>query len=68
MNILECLQNEYGVKDHIPINAEIEWSELGITLDVVGKYRDGTIATNARRDGALIVRKFYPHPGLRSAR
>lgn len=68
MNILECLQNEYGVKDHIPINAEIEWSKLGITLDVFGKYRDGTIAMNARHDDVLIVRKFYPHPELRSAR
>lgn len=68
MNILECLQDEYGVKDHIPINAEIEWSKWGITLDVFGKYRDGTIAMNARRDGALIVRKFYPHPELRRAR
>ena len=68
MNILECLQNEYGVKDHIPTNAEIEWSELGITLDVIGKYGDGTIAVNARHDDALIVRKFYPHPELWRAR
>ena len=68
MNILECLQNEYGVKDYIPINAEIEWSELGITLDVFGKYRDGTLAMNARRDDALIVRKFYPHPEMWRAR
>ena len=68
MNLLECLQNEYGVKDHVPINAEVEWSELGITIDVFGKYRDGTIAMNARRDDVLIVRKFYPHPGLRAAR
>lgn len=68
MNILECLHNEYGVKDHIPINAEIEWSNLGITLGVFGKYRDGTIAMNAQRDDVLIVRKFYPHPELRRAR
>ena len=68
MNLLECLQNEYGVKDHVPINAEVEWSELGITIDVFGKYRDGTIAVNARRDDLLIVRKFYPHPELRAAR
>ena len=67
MTILECLQNEYGVKDHIPINAEIEWSKLGITLDVIGKYRDGTIAVNAQHDDVLIVRKFYPHPELRRA-